>query len=92
MKIKPQKQRSLVIKGGKSIYEQPFEVAGEIIPSIQTKPLKNLGTACNSSVTDNQTHDDLKKKIKVLVQNNVNSLLTGIMKVWVYQKLSLAMI
>ena len=33
MKLKPQKSRSLVIKGGKYIDEQPIEVAGEIILS-----------------------------------------------------------
>ena len=34
-KLKPQKSRSLVIKGGKTIHKQPFQVAGEIIPSIR---------------------------------------------------------
>ena len=55
MKLKPQKSRSLVIKGGKCIYEQPFQVAGEIIPSIQKEPLKTLGRVYNSGVTDRQT-------------------------------------
>ena len=35
MKLKPRKSRSLVIKGGKTIHKQPFQVAGEIIPSIR---------------------------------------------------------
>ena len=39
MKLTPQKSRSLVIKRGKCIDEQPFHVAGEIIPSIQKEPL-----------------------------------------------------
>ena len=43
MKLTPQKSRSLVIKGGKCIDEQPFHVAGEIIPSIQKEPLHTLG-------------------------------------------------
>ena len=42
MKLKPQKSRSPVIKGGKCIDEQPFQVAEEIIPSIQKEPLKTL--------------------------------------------------
>ena len=40
MKLKPQKSRSLVIRKGKSIDEQPFKVGEEIIPSIQKEPLK----------------------------------------------------
>ena len=52
MKLKPQKSRSLVIKGGKSIDEKPFQVTGEIIPSIQKESLKTLGRVYNSSVTD----------------------------------------
>ena len=91
MKLKPQKSRSLVIKGEKYIDEQPFEVAGEIIPSIQKKPLKPLGRIYNSSVTDRQAQDNLKKKIKELEQKIDKLLLTGIMKVWVHQNLLLAM-
>ena len=60
MKLKPQKSRSLVIKGGKSIYEEPFQVAGEIIPSVQKELLKTLARVYNSSVTDRQVHDDLR--------------------------------
>ena len=48
MKLKPQKSRGLVIKGGKCIDEQP---------------LKTLGSVYNSSVTDRQAQDDLKKKV-----------------------------
>ena len=80
MKLKPQKSRSLVIKGGKCIDEQPFQVAGEIIPSIQKEPLKTLGRVYNSSVTDRQAQDNLKK-IMELVQKIDKSLLTSIMKV-----------
>ena len=68
MKLKPQKSRSLVIKGGKCIDEQTFQVAGEIIPSIQKELLKTLGRFYNSSVPDRQAQDDLTKKIKELVQ------------------------
>ena len=91
MKLKPQKSRSLVITGGKYIDEQPFQVAGEIIPSIQKEPLKTLGRVYNSSVTDRQAQHDLKK-IKEFLQKTDKLLLTGIMKVWVYQNLLLAMI
>ena len=35
MKLKPQKSRSLVIKEGKCIHKQQFQVAGKIIPSIR---------------------------------------------------------
>ena len=92
MKLKPQISRSLVIRGGKCIDEQPFQVAGEIIPSIQKEPLKTLGRVYNSSVTDRQAQDDLKKKIKELVQKIDKSLLSGIMKVWVYQNLLVGII
>ena len=64
MKLKPKKSRSLLIKGGKCIDEKPFQVAEEIIPSIQKKPSKTLGRVYNISVTDRQAQDDLKKKIK----------------------------
>ena len=64
MKLKPKKSRSLLIKGGKCTDEKPFQVAEEIIPSIQKKPSKTLGRVYNISVTDRQAQDDLKKKIK----------------------------
>ena len=41
-------------KGAKCIDEQPFQVSGEIILSIQKEPLKTLGRVYNSSVTDRQ--------------------------------------
>ena len=83
MKLKPQKSGRLVIKGGKGIDQLPFQVSGEIIPSIHKELLKILGRVCNS-VTDIQAEDDLKKKIKELVQKIDKSLLAGIMKVWVF--------
>ena len=92
MKLKHQKSRDLLIKGGKCMDEQPFQVAVEIIPSIQKEPLKTFGRFYNNSVTDRQAQDDLKKIIKELVQKIEKSLLTGIMKVRVYQNLLLAMI
>ena len=55
------------MKGGKCIDEQPFQVAGEIFPSIQKEPLKTLARVCNSSVTDRQAQNNLKK-IMELVQ------------------------
>ena len=67
MKLKPQKSGRLVIKGGKGIDQLPFQVSGEIIPSIQKELLKILGRVCNS-VTDILAEDNLKKKIKELVQ------------------------
>ena len=70
IKLKPQKSRSLVIKGRKRIDEQPFQVAEEIIPSFQKEPLETLGRVYNSSVSDRQVQDDLKKKIKELEQKN----------------------
>ena len=81
MKLKPQKSRSLVIRGGRSIDEQPFTVGEEIIPSIQKEPLKTLGRIYNSSATDKGASEDLKKKITDLVQKLDKSLLSGIMKV-----------
>ena len=54
--------------------------------------MKTLGRVYNSSVTDRQAQDDLKKKIKELVQKIDKSLLTVIMKVWMYQNLLLATI
>ena len=56
------------------------------------EPLKTLGRLYNSSVTDRQAQDYLKKKIMELVQKIDKLLLTGIMKAWVYQNLLLAMI
>ena len=67
MKLKPQKSGRLVIKGGKGIDQLPFQISGEIIPSIQKELLEILGRVCNS-VTDILAEDDLKKKIKELVQ------------------------
>ena len=74
MKLKLQKLGSLVIKGRKCIDELPFEVAGEIILSIQKEPLKTLRRVYNSNFTDRQAEDNLKKKkkIKELVQKLTN--------------------
>ena len=65
---KSQKSRSLVVKGRKCIDQQPFQIAGETIPPIQKESLKTLGRLYNSSVTDRETQDYLKKKIMELVQ------------------------
>ena len=54
--------------------------------------MKPLGRVCNSRVIDRQAEDDLKKKIKELVQKIDKSLLAGIMKVRVYPNLLLAII
>ena len=54
--------------------------------------MKTLGRVCNSSATDRQAENDLKKNIKDLVLKIDKSLLAGVMKVWVYQNLLLAMI
>ena len=86
MKLKPQKSRSLVRRKGKSIDEQPFKVGEEVIPSIQKELRRALGRIYNSSVTDKTAREDLRKKIIDLVQTLDKLLLTGIMKVWVYQK------
>ncbi|XP_072178554.1 uncharacterized protein [Diadema setosum] len=45
MKIKPMKSRSLVMERGKVADIQPFEVDGQLIPGVQTKPVKFLGRA-----------------------------------------------
>ena len=65
---KSQKSRSLVVKRRKCIDQQPFQIAGETIPPIQKELLKTLGRLYNSSVTDRETQDYLKKKIMELVQ------------------------
>ena len=62
------------------------------IPSIQKGPLKTLGRSFNSSVTDRQAQDDLKKKIKDVVQKIGKPLLTAIFKIWAYHNLLLAII
>ena len=84
MKLKPQISRSLVLKVGKCLNEQAFEAAGEIIPFIQKERLKDLGRVYNSSVTGRQVLDNFKKKSKELIQKIGKSLLTGIMKLWMY--------
>ena len=57
-----------MVKGSKCIDRQPFQIAGETIPPIQKELLKTLGRLYNSSVTDRETQDYLKKKIMELVQ------------------------
>ena len=57
-----------MVKGRKCIDQQPFQIAGETIPPIQKELLKTLGRLYNSSVTDRETQDYLKKKIMELVQ------------------------
>ena len=57
-----------MIKGRKYIDQQLFQVAGEIIPSIQKEPLKTLGRVCNGSVTDAPAQDDWKRKVDELTK------------------------
>ena len=70
LKLARMKSRSLVIKGGKCIDEQSFQVEGEIIPTIQKKePLKTLGRVYNSGVTD--WHRTISVIMKAWVYQNL---------------------
>ena len=52
MKAKPPKSRSCVVKAGRCMDVQPFEVDKEPIKSIQQKPAKMLGRWINGDLTD----------------------------------------
>ena len=85
MKPKAPKSRSCVIKSGRSMNVAPFTVRGEVIPSIQSNPVKTLGRIIDGSLTDRKSRGELFKKVVdglVLIDRSV---LTGVMKLFTYQ-------
>ena len=50
--MKPAKSRSLVMKRGEVIWEEPFQVNGQQIPGVQKKPVKSVGRVINGDLND----------------------------------------
>ena len=89
MKMKPSKSRSCVVKAGRCMDVQPFAVGGEKIKSIQPKPVKMLGRWINGDLTDCKARNELEEKFSGGMKAIDKSLLTGIMNVWIYQRMLL---
>ena len=87
MKIKPMKSRSLVMERGKVADVQPFEVDGQLIPGVQTKPVKFLGRVIDGHLDDKVAREDVMVELTSLLKVIDKSYLTGMMKCWIYQHL-----
>ena len=64
---------------------EPFTVGGEVIPSLQRKPLRTLGREYDGSLNDISMRIDLVKQIKDSLGCIDKSFATGIMKLFTYQ-------
>ena len=87
MKIKPMKSRSLVMERGKVADVQPFEVDGQLIPGVQTQPMKFLGRVIDGHLDDKVVREDVMVELTSLLKIVDKSYLTGMMKCWIYQHL-----
>jgi len=92
MKLKPEKSRSLVIRKGRAIDEEPFAVGGElvngvvvngeVIPSLQRKSLRTLGRVYTADINDFWTKGMLEKKVVSSLKQLNRSKAKGAMKLW----------
>ena len=89
MKSKASKSRSCVIVKGRCMAVEPFEIGGEVIPSLQSKSLKTLGRVYDASLSDKSVRIDLVGKIKEYLKVIDKSYLTGVMKLFTYQSIFL---
>ena len=85
MRIKPAKSRSLVMKRGKLIREEPFQENGQQIPRVQNKPVKFLGRVINGDLNDKQAHEDIEELLQHWLWKLATSVRAGVMKCWIYQ-------
>ena len=89
MKAKAVKSRSCVIKSGRCLDVAPFQVGGDVIPSIQQNPVKSLGRIIDGSLTDRKSKEELFLKVVDGLKMFDKSLLTGVMKIFTYQNILL---
>ena len=85
MYFKPAKSRSLVLKKGKVMEKVRFTVAGEIIPTLTEKPIKNLGKTFNSSLKDTAVKQKTIKDFEEWLTKFNKSGLPGRFKAWLFQ-------
>ena len=87
MQVKPPKSRSCVVKSGRCMDVQPYEVNGETIKSVQQKPVKMLGRWIDGVLSDRNARGELEEKFNKGIKDMDKALVTGTMKVWIYQHL-----
>ena len=82
MKLKPVKSRSLVVHNGRCMDVEPFEVNGEVIPSLQRKNLRTLGRVFDCSLSDRHCKAELELKVKGGLKKLDKCVVSGYMKLW----------
>ena len=92
MEFRPDKSRSLVIKGGRSMSVTPFSICTNAgisgtIPSIQSKPVKFLGRIINGHLSDRKSIVELSEKLESGLKAINKSKLSGVRKVWILSNL-----
>ena len=87
MQTKATKSRSCVVKSGRCMNVKPFEVNGEEIKSIQQKPVKSLGRWIDGDLSDRKARVELEEKFQKGMKDLDKALVTGMMKLWIFQHL-----
>ena len=68
---------------------QLFQIGEEMIKSIQQKPVKMRGRWIKGDLTDRNTKEQVGKMFSEGMRDIGKSLVTGVMKVWIYQHMLL---
>ena len=90
MQLNTKKSRSIVIKAGRTMNTNPFQVSDDIIPSIHDNPVKFLGRVIDGSLTDRKSITELTEKLQDGLALIDKSDHTGVNKVWIMQNLLMA--
>ncbi|XP_075313231.1 uncharacterized protein LOC142373743 [Odontesthes bonariensis] len=85
MRFKPEKSRSLVLKGGKVTDRFSFFLGGSQIPSVTEKPVKSLGKIFDCSLKDTASIRATNEQLDGWLTAVDKSGLPGKFKAWVYQ-------
>ncbi|XP_053170226.1 uncharacterized protein LOC128354001 [Scomber japonicus] len=85
MRFKPEKSRSLVLKGGKVIDRFSFFLGDTQIPSVTEKPVKSLGKIFDCSLRDTASIRATNEQLDGWLKAVDKSGLPGKFKAWVYQ-------
>ncbi|XP_053176235.1 uncharacterized protein LOC128359949 [Scomber japonicus] len=85
MRFKPEKSRSLVLKGGKVTDRFSFFLGDTQIPSVTEKPVKSLGKIFDCSLRDTASIRATNEQLDGWLKAVDKSGLPGKFKAWVYQ-------
>ena len=85
MKFNAAKSRSLVLQKGKPTSRFRFKIDGEVIPSLNEKPIKCLGKTFDDTLKDVNNTKIIKQQLDKWLNDVDNSDLPGKYKAWCFQ-------